>query len=1134
MGVQSEQAVVELIIKGQNANATMKDLEKTSRALRAQMKGLALDSQEFADKQKELQKVEKRLRTIREELKGTGGMFQAIGKEIKAFGLIAVAAFGFQWIKGKVQSIIQNNANLSDSFADIRKTTEMTNREVKALNQTFSQMDTRTPTKELREIAIGAGQLGIAKHDVFEFTSAIDKMVVSLGDEFTGGAFEVTKTMGGLRNIFTDIKTDRVDQDILHIGNAVNVLAASGAATGPVITDFANRIGGVGVSLGLTSGQVLGISATLQELSVTTERGGTAVSKILQKMTTNVADFAKIADMDIQAFAKLVNEDLFGAFVKVVKGSKAGGASAIAFGKILKELDVDGAGASEVVSKLGANAGLLAEKVDLATKSIKNTDSIMKEFNLKNNTLGAEVDKLGKSMAAAFTNSKVQEGLKWIIGGLADLFDRSKKVSQVMEEERLKVNALVIELKEANTTGERRKEIYEELEAINKKLVEGLNKENISVERLNENLKIYNERAQQRILIQRKQEQIDEQNERSADALEKRLSGEESARKRITKILENQGAWSKEVARINDNMNLTQIEKLEKIRDVMGKLAHANGQIINTEARNHYLELINHLSWLTKVQAEHNRESQKGADLQREKLNLEEQLGETAARNLDYSKKTEQELNNYILYNQKSHNTMFIDEAAAAILELRRRKEKSAQDELILDEETKKKLLANAKKHNEDLLRQHEKFLLDVAELEKKNSERYLSDRDRDKAAVYSKYRELLGMAESNSQEQAIILEAQNNELLDIDQKYDREALKAKQQYYQDRRRLENSEMQNEIDAVTKLYDDVIEKALEHNDEAISLELRKWEAIQEIQRKYREKEKQDKKQTPEEKKAERMRLQEQREIYQAYYGTLNELINYHNQKQQAVYNAEIERINRSTDSSIAQQKRLLDNKIISQEEYDARVANLEKERDKRQRKLQQQIAQAEKNAATFSAIINGAVAITEIWSKHAANPYTASLLTAAAVANTALQIATINTAKVPQYAKGGYVDKPTLFSSTTGSKFIAGEAGEEWIAPNWMLRQPLYANTIGMLEAARQGRVYEKGGSTATSTPRPVFTGTSSSLSSQEVSSLVLVINKLNNLLTFISDNGLEAHLDYDRTTRDFKSIDNARKSASL
>jgi len=43
----------------------------------------------------------------------------------------------------------------------------------------------------------------------------------------------------------------------------------------------------------------MGISATLQELAVSTERGGTAMTKILMKMKYNTADFAKVNYEDL-------------------------------------------------------------------------------------------------------------------------------------------------------------------------------------------------------------------------------------------------------------------------------------------------------------------------------------------------------------------------------------------------------------------------------------------------------------------------------------------------------------------------------------------------------------------------------------------------------------------------------------------------------------------------------------------------------------------------------------------------------------------------------------------------------------------------------------------------------------------
>jgi len=301
-------------------------------------------------------------------------------------------------IGGFFSNIVTGAAKMSDQMADIRKTTGMTMEEVEGLSSSLSKIDTRTSASDLRQMAIVAGQLGIAKDDVLGFVDAVDKTAVALGDEFTGGADEVAATVGKLRNVFSDMQSDNVGQDIMHISNALNELGAAGFATGPVVADFANRIGGVGITLGLTSGQVLGLSATLQELNVSTERGGTAVVKILQKMTTETGKFATIAGMNVTDFEKLVNTDLYGAFTKVMEGSKRSGSSATALAGIIKELEIQGAGASEVFAKLGGNVGMLNEKVDLASNSLMNTDSILAEFTLKNENLAGQWEKAKKTV----------------------------------------------------------------------------------------------------------------------------------------------------------------------------------------------------------------------------------------------------------------------------------------------------------------------------------------------------------------------------------------------------------------------------------------------------------------------------------------------------------------------------------------------------------------------------------------------------------------------------------------------------------------------------------------------------------------------------------------------------------------
>ena len=81
--------------------------------------------------------------------------------------------------------------------------------------------------------------------------------------------------------------------------------------------------------------------------------------------------------------------------------------------------------------------------------------------------------------------------------------------------------------------------------------------------------------------------------------------------------------------------------------------------------------------------------------------------------------------------------------------------------------------------------------------------------------------------------------------------------------------------------------------------------------------------------------------------------------------------------------------------------------NLQNEKEK----LEKKQFYADKANSLSQAIINGAVAITNIWAK--SNPITASILTAMVSASTAAQIATISASQYTGLAAGGIVTKPT-------------------------------------------------------------------------------------------------------------------------
>jgi TP901 family phage tail tape measure protein len=440
------------------AGLSMKELTQRQRELNAVMKNMDPRSDEYKKLQAQLVQLKTRMAELNSQSASTfktmsGGL--NLGKVAdgfnKYFGVITAAVATFAGIGYSIKTIIDGSAKLSDSFADIQKTTGMTAKEVKELNSELGKIDTRTSREELRKIAVVAGQLGIQKSQVLAFTESIDKLNVALGDEFGGGAEQIADEMGKLRNVFIDVKTANVSQDLLHIGNALNVLGAEGAATSPVMADFANRIGGVGIPLGLTSGQVIGLSATLQELNVNTERGGTAMIKIIQKMTTDIPAFAKIAGLPIKDFKDLVNKDLYGAFIKVIEGANKLGTTSTSMAAIIESLGTEGAGASEVFLKLGQNTEMLSKKVGTATTALTETGSIMNEFALKNDNLAGKLEKLKKQLNSLANSPEVAEFLSGLVNYLSDLISKDNELKTVFKDLGTSIGSILTSIDELLT-----------------------------------------------------------------------------------------------------------------------------------------------------------------------------------------------------------------------------------------------------------------------------------------------------------------------------------------------------------------------------------------------------------------------------------------------------------------------------------------------------------------------------------------------------------------------------------------------------------------------------------------------------------------------------------------------------------
>lgn len=410
MANNTEKRTVEIVMDGRQPSNTLKGLNADIRTLNKSIRDLPAGSKEFEVQAKKLRELQQQYQALQQRVNYAGQSLQYFRNQLKAFSVGTIVGNVATSIGASIQQQISGSitymADLSDELANIRKTSGQTAEQVDAFNRSLDKIDTRTTKKSLREIAIGLGQIGeidttTSLDQMIEKVQAIDKVVVSLGDEFGGSAQEITTQISILRNNLTDFKTGNYTEDILHIANALNVLGASGLATAPYVVDSANRMSGVLESFGATTPQILGSAAAMQELGIDVERGATAFTKLIPKMLQNKEAFAKVAgaktNAEIKEFTRLLNTDVVSALIKVAKGAKESGTQNTIFANILNDLGTEGSVIMEVLSKIGQNTELFEQKIASTTETIKENNSINQEFALLNDNNAAKIEKLKKS-----------------------------------------------------------------------------------------------------------------------------------------------------------------------------------------------------------------------------------------------------------------------------------------------------------------------------------------------------------------------------------------------------------------------------------------------------------------------------------------------------------------------------------------------------------------------------------------------------------------------------------------------------------------------------------------------------------------------------------------------------------------
>lgn len=392
---------VTIYINGKEVASTIKSLTAEMNKLKTQQKGMIIGSEEYIKTSLKIREIEGVLTAQKNAIRGVGEEWKDVRTKLADYSnMLMGLQSAFQMIDlgvGKLKDLAKDAAALDDVYADVMKTTGLTHEQVEKLNEAFKKMDTRTSREQLNQLAYEAGKLGISSEEAIkQFVSASDKINIALGDVLGEGAMV---TVGKLTNIYESVSSTlegkNLEEKMLAIGSAVNSLGQASTANEGYMVEFMKRLGGIASQAKLSADQVLGYASALDQNGQAVEMSATAFMKLIQQMVKKPQEFVQAAGVSMEEFKRMMDTDMNGAIMRVLEGMEKGGGFQQLIG-MFADMGLDGARAATVVSSLAKHLDQVREAQALANQEMQTGNSVIKEFNTKNETMQAQAEKAKK------------------------------------------------------------------------------------------------------------------------------------------------------------------------------------------------------------------------------------------------------------------------------------------------------------------------------------------------------------------------------------------------------------------------------------------------------------------------------------------------------------------------------------------------------------------------------------------------------------------------------------------------------------------------------------------------------------------------------------------------------------------
>lgn len=411
--------------------APLEDLQKAAAQLQQELSKTERDADKYVETSMNLRRVNEQINEVKRSWQEHDNQIVATIKRLTSYVLVYA---GFNEVVGRIKQLYQANLQLSDSLADIEKTTGLSTESVAELSREIDSIDTRTAQQELHDLAYEAGKLGIsAKEDVLGFVKAGNQLLVALGEDL-GGA-EAVRQLMKVNAILGETQKLGVEKALLATGSAINEISQTSRASAGPIVDVVNRIGAIGEAAGLSMSDLIALAGTLDALGQHAEMGGTALNTFISTLTSNTTEVAQAVGLSDDYLKNLIEQGkTIQAVIAVFEKMNAmGGLDVLA--PIMKDLGSDGERIKQVLVTLSSGVDELKAQVFTSSRAFKEATSVTDEYNIKNENAMAIMQRMGNAIKESFINSGFVEWLTDVlryISSIPNRFERGETSIRLM------------------------------------------------------------------------------------------------------------------------------------------------------------------------------------------------------------------------------------------------------------------------------------------------------------------------------------------------------------------------------------------------------------------------------------------------------------------------------------------------------------------------------------------------------------------------------------------------------------------------------------------------------------------------------------------------------------------------------